>query len=71
MKMSFKNHKEDFDFTGLSSDLAVDIACDTATRPIILKSLRKAGFKRIGKARAFIHADVDSDKAQTESITPA
>jgi hypothetical protein len=46
--------------------LAVDINVDSSNRNIILKSLRKAGFVRIGKAKTFLHVDIDKDKPQTE-----
>lgn len=46
--------------------LAVDIAVTPANKAIILRSLRKAGFERIGKAKRFIHVDVDLDKPQVE-----
>lgn len=45
--------------------LAVDISAKL-NKQIILKSLRKAGFKRIGIAKTFIHVDVDMDKPQKE-----
>jgi len=46
--------------------LAVDIAIAESTTSIILKSLRKAGFIRIGIAKKFIHVDIDADKPQVE-----
>ena len=45
--------------------LAVDIACNNSTNRFKLEGiLRKVGFKRIGVAKTFIHADIDKDKAQ-------
>jgi len=45
--------------------LAVDIACNNSTDRFKLEGiLRKVGFKRIGVAKTFIHADIDKDKAQ-------
>ena len=42
---------------------AVDIHCtDSRSRFIIIDSLRKAGFNRIGIADTFIHTDNDPDK---------
>lgn len=44
---------------------AIDIGVlDTHTRFRVLKGLIKAGFKRIGIAKSFIHADDDPDKPQ-------
>ena len=45
--------------------LAVDIACSNSTDRFKLEGiLREVGFKRIGIAKTFIHADIDKDKAQ-------
>lgn len=45
--------------------LAVDIACNNSTDRFKLADiLREVGFKRIGIAKTFIHADIDKDKAQ-------
>ena len=45
--------------------LAVDIGCTTSQqRKKIVFALLSSGFKRIGIAPLFIHADVDSEKAQ-------
>tara|TARA_R110002073_G_C9446833_1_gene577752 strand:- start:339 stop:692 length:354 start_codon:yes stop_codon:yes gene_type:complete len=45
--------------------LAVDIRCsDSRNRSIIVTSLIKAGFTRIGIAKSFIHVDNDMDKSQ-------
>jgi hypothetical protein len=44
---------------------AVDISAKL-NKQIILKSLRKAGFKRIGIAKGFIHADISTNKPQGE-----
>ena len=42
---------------------AVDLKCsDSRTRKIMVDSLLKAGFNRIGIGNTFIHADNDSDK---------
>jgi zinc D-Ala-D-Ala carboxypeptidase len=38
---------------------AADIEVTVATKGIILKALREAGFKRIGIDDSFIHADTD------------
>ncbi len=44
---------------------ATDIACkDSRNRYIIIKALIEAGFKRIGIAKTFIHADSDKAKDQ-------
>lgn len=43
--------------------LAVDIrCCSDSLRLDIVKSLLRAGFRRIGIAKTFIHADIDPDK---------
>lgn len=43
--------------------LAADIKCvDSRSRFIISNALINAGFTRIGKARTFIHVDIDIDK---------
>lgn len=43
--------------------LAVDISCyDSVRRRIIIQNLLRAGFKRLGVASTFIHADIDSSK---------
>ena len=45
--------------------LAVDISCTTSNdRFKLLGLLTKAGFKRIGIAKSFIHIDIDKDKSQ-------
>ena len=45
--------------------LAVDIKCTNSTDRFKLEGiLREVGFKRIGIAKTFIHADIDKDKAQ-------
>jgi uncharacterized protein YcbK (DUF882 family) len=45
--------------------LAVDIHCDNSRdRHNLITCLLDLGFKRIGVAKTFIHADIDSDKAQ-------
>lgn len=45
--------------------LAVDIACtDSHSRNIIVTSLLRAGFNRIGVASTFIHVDYDTTKPQ-------
>ena len=41
---------------------AVDIRCTALTRNTIVQALHKAGFKRIGIAKNFIHADNDPQK---------
>jgi len=42
---------------------AADIACNnSADREVILNSLIRAGFRRIGIANGFIHVDNDPDK---------
>ncbi len=47
---------------------AVDIRCNTdRNRFLIIEALIKAGFKRIGIARTYIHAD-DSEKHKEEII---
>ena len=43
---------------------AVDIHVTDATRDIIQRALRQAGFTRIGVANTFIHADDDPTKTQ-------
>lgn len=46
--------------------LAVDIRCNTSEyRLILIKSLFRAGFRRIGVARSFVHVDIDKSKPQT------
>jgi uncharacterized protein YcbK (DUF882 family) len=45
--------------------LAVDIACNNSTDRFKLTGiLKEVGFKRIGIAKTFIHADIDKDKSQ-------
>ena len=45
--------------------LAVDIKADNSQpRWFIIDALIKAGFRRIGIAQTFIHADIDDDKKQ-------
>ena len=45
--------------------LACDIACNSSTeRALIMSSLIKVGFKRIGIGSTFIHVDLDLDKPQ-------
>jgi len=44
--------------------LAVDINIDgSANRFAIYEALRKVGFKRLGIAKTFIHADIDPNKS--------
>lgn len=43
--------------------LAVDIKCNTSEyRLQLVKSLFRAGFRRIGISRSFVHADIDKSK---------
>lgn len=43
--------------------LAVDIRCNTSEyRLQLVKSLFRAGFRRIGIARSFVHVDIDKNK---------
>lgn len=45
--------------------LAVDIKCINSTdRYDLINCLLDVGFKRLGIAKTFIHADIDKDKAQ-------
>ena len=45
--------------------LAVDIKCNNSTDRFKLEGiLIEVGFKRIGVAKTFIHADIDKDKSQ-------
>lgn len=45
--------------------LAVDISCTSSNRRcVVLSSLIKAGFTRIGIGRTFIHVDLDDSKVQ-------
>ena len=45
--------------------LAVDIKCTNSTdRYNLINCLLDVGFKRLGIAKTFIHADIDKDKAQ-------
>lgn len=41
---------------------AADIRVNSDTRDVVVKTLRKAGFKRIGIAATFVHADNDPNK---------
>jgi len=44
--------------------LAVDIKVDSSSNRFVLyEALRKVGFRRIGVAKTFIHADIDPDKS--------
>lgn len=46
--------------------LAVDIRCNTSEyRLQLVKSLFRAGFRRIGIARSYIHVDIDKSKPLT------
>lgn len=46
--------------------LAADIKCTNSTyRHYLIKALMTVGFNRIGIGEDFIHADLDTDKAQT------
>ena len=47
---------------GVASDIAVSGGAD---RYIILSALIKAGFKRIGVAKTFIHCDTDPNKSNS------
>lgn len=47
---------------GVAADIAVSGGAD---RYIILSALIKAGFKRIGVAKTFIHCDTDSNKSNS------
>ena len=45
--------------------VAADIACtDDSLRWVIVEALKKAGFKRIGVKKTFIHVDDDIHKTQ-------
>lgn len=45
--------------------VAVDINCrDSVRRLVIIQSLLRAGFRRIGISSTFIHVDYDLDKPQ-------
>lgn len=58
-KAGYKVSKQSSHLKGL----AVDIACgNSSERYIIIDSLLKAGFHRIGIAKTFIHVDDDPDK---------
>lgn len=46
---------------GLAVDIKID---DDASRWKILTALIRAGFKRIGVASNFVHADIDKEKTQ-------
>ena len=47
---------------GVAADIAVSSGAD---RYIILNALIKAGFKRIGVAKTFIHCDTDDSKSNS------
>ena len=47
---------------GVASDIAVSSGSERYT---ILNALIKAGFKRIGVAKTFIHCDTDSNKSNS------
>ena len=47
---------------GVAADIAVSSGAD---RYIILNALIKAGFKRIGVAKTFIHCDTDETKSNS------
>ena len=50
-------------FSSHLKGLAADIACDNGPKRIkIISGLILAGFKRIGIAKTFIHADTDGNK---------
>jgi len=45
--------------------LAADIKCDDSSyRFLLISALIKAGFKRVGIGKNFIHVDLDTDKPQ-------
>lgn len=61
IKRGYKASKDSSHLKGL----ACDIKCvDSRSRFIISNALIQAGFTRIGKAKTFIHCDIDIDKAQ-------
>lgn len=47
---------------GVAADIAVQSGNE---RYVILHALIKAGFKRMGVAKTFIHVDLDSDKSNS------
>lgn len=61
-----KEHNElvgGVDSSAHTKGYAADISCrDSRSRYIIISSLQKAGFNRIGIASTFIHVDDDPDK---------
>lgn len=63
-----KSYEVSMGRTGSSSHckgLAVDLRCDSdSKRLIMIKSLLRAGFRRIGVYKTFIHADIDLDKPE-------
>jgi zinc D-Ala-D-Ala carboxypeptidase len=46
---------------GLAADISTP---DSKTRFLVLESLIKVGFRRIGIGKTFIHADIDESKSQ-------
>ena len=64
--LEYNRHIGSTDTSSHIKGLAVDLhAPDGPRRYRIVKSLLEAGFRRIGVARAFIHADIDTDKVDT------
>ncbi len=64
-----KKHNDSLEKSSKNSShlkgLAIDIACDSSVERLkIVKGLIKAGFRRIGIAKTFIHADIDKDKTK-------
>jgi len=59
LKRGYKASKNSSHLIGVAADIAVSSGSE---RYIILNALIKAGFKRIGVAKGFIHCDTDSSK---------
>ena len=59
LKRGYKASKNSSHLFGLAADIAVGSGKE---RYIILNALIRAGFKRIGVAKGFIHCDTDDSK---------
>jgi zinc D-Ala-D-Ala carboxypeptidase len=59
LKRGCKASKNSSHLIGVAADIAVSSGSE---RYIVLNALIKAGFKRIGVAKTFIHCDTDSSK---------
>ena len=62
LKRGYKASKNSSHLKGVAADIAVGSGSE---RYIILNALIRAGFKRIGVAKGFIHCDTDDSKSSS------